>query len=1040
MVQVGVYSLSALALLGIGGSTACQLTPTRFRTNNLQNPLAIAGGTPVFSWALAFAESGGSEPPRNELGVDHHQTAYRLTCYNRNRDNESVLWDSGKLPSRETLQIEYNGQPLQSLQRVRWHVQVWDENDQECPSTEEDPWFETGLLGEDSWGKSEWIARYGPLPPSTGLCEMMAENDENQVPRFRASLSDIPKSIVQARAYISGLGYYHLHINGEKVGDSLLDPGWTTYSKRVLYSAYDVTSLLQLDGSNHYEQEHVVGVELGNGWWNPIPLLFFGQGINLRKSIVMHQRISSSRPMFRLRIVGFQADGTTVQLLDSKSGQSSPWLASGSPTTFNNIYLGEKYNALFEDLYRGWTTTNYTVVSSGEEVSTQQSTAKWQAVVKANVSGLGRLEAMELPPIRKQKWLPSTLVSTNLLQSGETVGIIDTGVNHAGSCQISVKEQGPEAFGTTIKLRYGELLTHDGSLNVYTSAAGGIKKQRNPKVPCQPDVAYQGDTLTLGAQAVQWTPSWSWHGFRYIEVTTPSSVRLEDVSIRCFTMRTDVDLVANFSSSDPWLSDLRQVVKNTYESNMMSLQSDCPHRERLGYGGDALGCGEVGLSIYDFSAFYRKRVLDYNDAQAQTPSGALDGFTETSPYVGIHDNGLGHQTGPIGWQAFQPEALLWLYKYYGDTRTLKESYNHTLAYIKLLDTSDQKLIEDGLGDWLAVDETDVAFTGRGFQFMSYLAFANITEILGMSPSVAKKYRQKAAELVHNINSRFLDGTGAYKVSKGQPLNRTTTQTGQSMALFHGFLSDDNSLRSKALHQLMTSARKASHLKGACRYRGQSKKPPGCQSAHGGPGPHITGGLFGVKWILMALADGGENDLAYDMVTTRSYPGIRWMTNNPFSNATTVWETFHFSEDSHNHPMFSSTEVWLLQTVAGIQPHPSARGMDHVLIKPNPPSQLHHASASFESPRGVTRVSWKRQLSHSGKPLGLNVTIPPNCKATVYIPAERSMSIKHNGIVLSNVSWVPHVLREDRGSFVVEIGSGRHIFQAMEGNQRAVELQ
>ena len=1015
--------LSVIAAVRWTTSIACVLTPTRFRTNNLHHPLAIASHKPVFSWALGF-EGGGFDPPEQEIGVDHHQTAFRLTCYevHESISNQSlVLWDSGRVFSRETLQIEYAGQPLRSLQRIQWHVLVWDENGQECNSTTEDPWFETGLLDEESWGNSSWIARYGPMPWNTSLCSMMEDAEENQAPRFRAVFHDIPESVVQARAYISGLGYYSLHINGQRVGESMLDPGWTTYSKRVLYSAYDVTSLLNMNDDG----QQVVGVELGNGWWNPLPILMFGSK-NLRKTLIANQNLSSSRPMFRLRIIGFKSDGTVVSLLET--GDSSQWAVSGSPTIFNNIYLGEKYDARLELAYDRWTTTRYVPAT----INTTQNglSATWGKVTIAEVLGLGPLEAQEVPPIRIQKWLVSTPVSTTF-ESGnsESVAILDTGINHAGSCRIQVKQQGPDAVGKPIKLRYGELLYPDGSLNVLTSVAGHIA-EKNPNAPCQPDVAYQSDTLILGALAVDWTPAWSWHGFRYIEVTTPTFVSLDDISIRCFTMRSGVDLVANFSSSDPWLSDLRQLVQNTYESNMMSLQSDCPHRERFGYGGDVLGSGEAGLSLYDFSAFYRKRVLDYNDAQVVSPLSALSGFTETAPDVGIDTAGLGPQMGPIGWETVQPEALLWLYKYYGDTRTLKESYNHTLAYIQLLENADSKLIEGGLGDWLAVDDTDVAFTGRGFQYMSYLAFANITEILGLSPDLTNRFRQKAAVLVDMINSRFLHDSGEYKVGTGKRTGEIT-QTGQGMALFHGYISANSSLRGEALRRLVENANQSNNMQGACQGHAKWKGPPGCKEARGGPGPHITGGLFGVKWILMALADGGQNDIAYDMVTNPTYPGLRWMMNNSFANATTIWETFYFSDafKSHNHPMFSSTEVWLLQSVAGIQPHPSAKGMDHVLIKPSPPFPLMHATASFESPRGVTRVSWSRFPPSSGVDFELNVTIPPNCIATVHVPAQQGVTCRLDGARVSAATWVPDVLDENRGSWVVRIGSGRYQFQA-----------
>ena len=1054
-------------------SSSCQLIPTRFRTNNNVNPLALANSKPVFSWAIGFRKDVDGHnkyddslysdpPPGEELGVNHYQSAYRLTCTEiiGNGTRRRLLWDTGKVYDSETLQIEYDGVPLQSLQHIQWHVEMWDEHDYKCFSSsakdDDDPWFETGLLDESAWGDSEWIARPGQssLPANTSLCDMMSASEENQVPRFRSVLSNMPTSVIEARAYISGLGYYELNINGTKVGDSMLDPGWTTYSKRVLYSAYDITSLLPFSQITS-GGDVVVTVELGNGWWNPLPLLMFGRW-NLRDELMTGQNLSSSRPMFRLRIIGIQSDGSILSLLDSKAATVSPiggqttaamgqssWVASGSPTIFNNIYLGEKYDARLESNFKGWkTNVQYNLTNINETV--------WQPVVKADTSWLGRLEAQEVPPIRKQKWLSSKLVSnkTHPISPNKTISIIDTGINHAGSCRIQIKKPQrhdlvESLFGETIRMRYGELLHQDGTLNAMTSVAGQIKGT-NSKSPCQPEVAYQSDTIIVGSHDVDWTPKWSWHGFRYIEVTAPSILSFDndDITIDCFTMRTDVDTVFNFSSSNDWLSnDLRQLVKNTYDSNLMSVQSDCPHRERFGYGGDALGCGEAGMSIYDFSAFYRKRVLDYNDAQISLNSSpsdaspmALQGFTETAPFVGIASAGLGPKTGPIGWEAFQPEAQLWLYKYYGDSQTMRESFEHTRAYIDLLDRQPTG-IENGLGDWMAVDRTDVAFTGLGFQYSSYLAFANITEILGMPSNLTSQYRQKAAAIADTINARFMDMNGSYRVGTGKR-SGNITQAGQGMALFFGFLSQDPSSRRKALLRLIENANSSSHIQGACRpaTRKSYFLSPDCAHSEGGPGPHITAGLFGIKWVLMALADAGMNDLAYDMVTTKTYPSLGWMMDNPFSNATTIWESFSFSDGtySHNHPMFSSTEVWLLQTIAGIQPHPAAKGMDHILIKPNPPNQLQSVSASYESPRGITRVSWKQfsSSSHHGYSFELNVTIPPNCKATVSIPAmEVSTLLLHNKALVLNATWIPSLLNDNRhnGSMAIEIGSGRHQF-------------
>jgi hypothetical protein len=231
-----------------------------------------------------------------------------------------------------------------------------------------------------------------------------------------------------------------------------------------------------------------------------------------------------------------------------------------------------------------------------------------------------------------------------------------------------------------------------------------------------------------------------------------------------------------------------------------------------GYGGDPLGCGEAGLSIYDWSTFYRKRVIDFNDAQTvNTVTGQPAAFPETSPFVGIRCGGCGADGGfdgdlpvfskaggPIGWQTYQPVTQLWLYKYYGDKQTMAESFQNTYAYIKMLETAANSSIDGGLGDWMPLQGTSRSYTGAGFQRMSYLAFANITELLG-KPKLATHYRAKAQEVTAQINAAFLNRTtAAYEVATNFPENHRpggtesarelhASQCGQGMALFEGIV-------------------------------------------------------------------------------------------------------------------------------------------------------------------------------------------------------------------------------------------------------------
>ena len=992
-------------MFSVVATNKCVIEPTRFRTNALINPLALADDKPRFSYALALKDS-----IKEPLGTNHFQTAYRIRC--TDALTGEILWDSTKIYSNQTLEIEYAGKQMGSLVRVTWQVQVWDENGNICESSKNDsrPYFETGLLQESAWDGAQWIARYGKLSPNATLCSLMAESEENKSPRFR-TVVELPnpqhpgEDFVQFRAYIVGLGYYQLYINGQRVGYALLDPAWTTYSKRVLYAAYDVSDLILSGRNQSRNHSFAVGVELGNGEWNPLPMLFWGRR-NIRYHLVNQQGHPSTRPMFRFIMVGFRADGTTVSLLKSNT---ATWRAGGSPTLFNNLYLGEKYDARLEDCFDGWSSIHYGEAPEGN----------WAKPVLADASGLGILEAQSIPPIRKQRTLQTTPLSMRQNADGKNqIVLLDTGLNHAGSCRIRIQPATNRA-GSLIQFRYGECLDENGKLNPLTSVAGGIY-ERNPNVPCQPDIAYQQDLVILGSHGVDWTPSWSWHGFRYIEATIPQDLDPDDLYMECFTMRTDVDVISNFTSSDPWLSQLREMVQNTFESNLMGIQTGCSHRERFGYGGDALASGEAAMSIYDFSAFYRKRVLDYNDGQRMDSiARKFKGFTETSPFVGIADGGLGFDTGPIGWQLFQLEAQLWLYKYYGDLQTMKDSIVNSAAFIDFLDSGPDG-IEKGLGDWQPVYGTDVRFTGRGFQRMAYLDYANITDLIGLPTSIAERFRQKASDLAKMLNKRFQDGSGAFLVGKR---SEKMTQTGQGMALFNNFVNED--VRQRALQYLVGVIQNSTYVEGACH---STSFKTICPKAKGGPGPHLTAGMFGIKWVLMALADGGENDLAYDIVATDSYPGFRWMTANPFSNATTLWESYYFSDHlSMNHPMFGSAIVWLFQSVAGIQPDPSSRGMSRILIRPNPPSQLHSAAASFETLRGIIKVSWKQK---TGVYFSLKVFVPPNCRAIVHMPSTKSGTMLfHNGVITVG-RWIPSLKSPVSGSEAFDIGSGKHDFKAI----------
>ena len=251
-------ALAVSAFAGLGAGLKVDGLKCEYRVN----PLGLDTPQPRLSWLLESSERG------------QRQTAYQVfvaTSPNMLSRDTADLWDTGKVPLSKSVHIVYGGQALRPGQRAYWKVRAWDRDDR--PSAYSPPaWWEMGLLTPSDW-QGAWITRRRAAPLSE---QQMFEDDP--APLLRKEFP-IGKKIRRARVYVSGLGYYELRLNGQRVGDHVLDPGWTTYSKRVLYSTYDVTDLLR-QGSN------ALGVMLGNGWFNPLPLRLFGH-INPRASLTV---------------------------------------------------------------------------------------------------------------------------------------------------------------------------------------------------------------------------------------------------------------------------------------------------------------------------------------------------------------------------------------------------------------------------------------------------------------------------------------------------------------------------------------------------------------------------------------------------------------------------------------------------------------------------------------------------------------------------------------------------------------------------------
>lgn len=889
------------------------------RCESIENPLGIDVTAPALSWQLKSDERG------------IYQSAYELQVANSIDDLESgnnLLWNSGKKTSSHSLNIIYEGPTLKPFTRYYWRVKVYDRRGRETEWSKP-AWWETSMFHSTDW-KALWIYDGSQDPEN--------EDDyytDNPAPIFRKEFA-VRREVSSARLYISGLGYYEATINGHKVGDHYLDPGWTNYDKDILYATYDVTSMI------NSSSENCIGVMLGNGFYNPIPMPIFR---NLRKYLTV------GRPTFiaQLRIV--YNDGSQELICSDDS-----WKFSEGPVMRNNVYLGEHYDA--RNIVKGWNKCGF-------------ADDYWRSAVINYDAPKGDLVAQIQPPVR----IKEVIKPVKMTESRLGVFVFDMGQNFAGVAKIKVK--GPA--GTVVKIRYGEDVYSDGSLNGMTSVAGQHKKvwNANRDTIGAPQTAWQEDSYILkGEGEEEWMPRFTFHGFRYVEICGwPGRPDLN--CIEGIRMCADLEQNGYFESSNKILNKLHKMLDYTFRSNVFSVQSDCPAREKFGYGGDIVAVSRTFMYMYGMKNFYLKTIKDF--ANDQRPSGAI---TETAPYNGLAGQGFEDGGGPIGWQLAFAYLQKQLYDYYGDIRPIKQYYPKFQKQIAfLLAQAKDYVIDRCINDHESLDKRIPAlFATAQFYFHAKL----ITEFAGLlgKDRDEKKYQQ----LAEQIRKAFIR---EYVKSEDGTVGNATPST-QAFGLYFNLV--PKTLKSLAAQQLLKSIADRNN--------------------------HMTAGIFGVPAILTVLSDMNRNDIAYQMVTNTDYPGWGHMIK---SKATTLWETWKYSNHvfSHNHPMFGSVGEWMYQSLGGIKS--TAPGFKEFRIKPQPVDSLDSVSCTYKSPYGDIKCCWKQKQNK----FNMDINVPANTTAEVFLPIH-VWQIKEGDDYITEVKGVDYIGEED-GYCKLSVQSGEYHF-------------
>jgi alpha-L-rhamnosidase len=884
------------------------------------NPLGVDEPAPRLSWVLHSNERS------------QKQNGYQILVAGSEdmiRADKGDLWDSGRVNSGETLSVVYQGKVLRSAQRCYWKLRVWDK-DGKPSSWSRTAWWEMGLLGEKDW-EGKWINDGKEVAKED---QDFYEDDPS--PLFR-KVFDTDKAVKRARLYISGVGYYEAYLNGKKVGDHVLDPLWTNYSRRVLYSAYDITEMLEA-GSN------CIGVSLGNGWYNPVPLRMWGR-LNIRESLPV------GRPCFIAQLNVEYTDGSTGAIVSDQS-----WKVAEGPIVRNSIYLGEVYDARLE--VDRWNRTGF-------------DDSRWSQTSVAN-GPRGKLQWQRCEAIK----ITDHIKPVTITEPEEDVYVFDMGQNFGGWIQLKVRAD----RGSRIKLRYGELLHKDGTLNPMTSVCGQIKGKRKDKQGNEvsvggvgaPNIAWQQDIyIAKGSDLEIYRPRFTFHAFRYVEVTGFKTKPILD-SIEGLRLHCNVEPVGEFLCSNEMFNRIQQMCQRTFLSNIFGVQSDCPHRERFGYGGDLVNTSDAFMLNYDMSNFYAKVVYDWADAARG------DGMlTDTAPFVGIQYCGL-------AWAMAHPHLQLELYRYYGDSRILEKQYDVSRKWFEIFikQTSDH-IVNEGLSDHESLEPAPAPVMVTPLYCETARIMSQIAGILGRNED-ERKYRELASQIKSSYVGKFIDGnTGT--VGPG-------SQASQAFALSLEMI-DDEDIYEKAFQFLLDDIK----------------------DNHDG---HLSTGIFGTRLMLDLLSERGYTPIAHGIVNQRDFPGWGYMLDN---GATTLWEHWALSDNtfSHNHPMFGSVSQWFFNRLGGIQPAPESIGFDKIIIRPEIVEDLQWVKCRYDSVRGPIVSNWQKRDGH----LYFDIEIPVNSQAEVFIPLQKGKKVPEANESLESIVF----LREENGAMLYEVGSGRYLF-------------
>ena len=817
-----------------------------------------------------------------------------------------------------------------------------------------------------------------------GAADFLCISDPSRYssPMLRTTFGLKSTPVKKARLYVSARGIYDIHLNGKRVGDEYLKPGLTQYNKTQHYQVFDVTESVQA-GKN------ALGAVLSEGWWSGATTYmgafwnFFGDRQSLLAQLIITYE-----------------DGTEEVV---KTNPESWTSFSNGPTVYGSLFQGEVYDARKEALTQDWSKATYNDShwEKAVEVPLVGNISNDSMNLAHNMPMVNDYSALRLesaPGLAVKKVRTLNAVAVEEVRPG--VYVYDLGQNIAGVPRITLNGIPP---GTKVNLRFAEVKYP--SLPEYTENAGMIMLENIRAAMAQDIYITKGGTELIN-------PRFTYHGFRYIEVTgIPRALPLN--AVQGDVLSSIHTIAADFETSDMLVNRLWKNIEWSALGNFVSIPTDCPQRnERLGWSGDISVFSRTATYLADIPAFLRNHMQAMRAVQNEEGR-----FPDVAP--------LGGGFGGVLWGSAGITVAWETYRQYGDMDLMRDHYAAMKAYLLYLESQIDPVTKvlcekerknwGSLGDWLSpeYDRTEKTLLWEAYFIYDLEVMEKVAAILEKKDD-ALFFSKLHLERKDFFNKTYIDSISGITQFRGKVVD---TQASYALPLSFNIFNEGN--RAMAISRFAQSVAR------------ENKAGDGTIC----PPYSLMTGFIGTAWLNHALSGSNKNDLAYRLLLQEQYPS--WL--YPVSQgATTIWERLNAythtngfggnnTMNSFNHYSFGAVGAWLCEYALGIQRDETVPGFKQFVLapEPDPTGKLTYAKGHYDSYYGRIESAWA--MKENG--CTYTVTVPPNTTAKLCINATSVDKIRLDGKIFRNRKHVVFSGAEhDKCSFTLQ--PGRYSFEVL----------